>query len=474
MATVANDPHTQVLERDRATFASLRARAPRPQPKARVAARVPAVGDMKDVHYTLARGCSNGTDLIRARAVFVGTRSIVWEDSVNSLTASANPDIADYYRKLATLFDTEQYDLLRRYYGDPLARDGETDADGRIHMVFTQRLTGTGVAAYVTSCDQFTGANLPGSNNGEYFYGYVPTVAGSNVQNTSYPDGWFAFMKGVMIHEAKHIASVVARIQNDALNLEEVWLEEGLARHAEELWVRSALHRGVWKGNHGMGTVSSGGLYCDLHPAEASCTQADVLRRPSHGMTRHFNELRDKLVQPWNWSPYGNGTGQTSSGFYQVSWSFVRYAIDRWASSEEEFIQALNNSRITGASNLQAVAGAPIDQLIGGWALALFADDYPGMPVNPDAQFKTWNLRDIYTGLSASPRWSSRWNTPFLLEPAQLGFGSFAIQQAGVRGGAHAYFELRGAQSGSQLLGVRTATSPFASPDLRIAVVRLP
>jgi hypothetical protein len=319
----------------------------------------------------------------------------------------------------------------------------------------------------------FPSSASAGSNFGEFFYGMVPTNAGSNLNSSTSVDGWFYFMGRTVVHEVKHIAAMSARIARNA-PFEASWLEEGTARHAEEMWVRESLHHTAWKGNNGFGTAATNGLYCDFLPSESACLAADPLRRPSYGMRRHFNEIREKLVQPWNYSPYGEGTGQSGSVFYQTAWSLVRYTIDRYAASDAAFFSALVNSSSTGVTNLAAVAGVPLDQLIGGWGMALFADDYPGLPAtNPDLQFPTWNLRNIYAGLNASPTWNNRFPTSYPIQPVQVDFGAFTSHVTGLRGGAHAYFELSGSALPVQLLALRGPGGGAPSSLLRIAIARL-
>jgi hypothetical protein len=152
----------------------------------------------------------------------------------------------------------------------------------------------------------------------------------------------------------------------------------------------------------------------------------------------------------------------------------VRYTIDRYAAGDAAFLSALVNSNSTGVTNLAAVAGVPLDQLIGGWGLALYADDYPGMPpTNPDLQFPSWNLRNIYGALSASPSWSGRFPSAYPVQPVQLGFGAFTSRAPWLRGGAHAYFELAGSALPVQLIGLRSPGGGAPSPLLRIAIARL-
>ncbi|CAA9310041.1 MAG: hypothetical protein AVDCRST_MAG11-1424 [uncultured Gemmatimonadaceae bacterium] len=405
--------------------------------------------------------------------MYVGTHAIIWEDEANRLQSSADAALAGYYERLGRIFDEDQYASLVRNFGDPLLRDAATDADGRVHMVFTERLNGSGAAAYVISCDQYARTVAPGSNVGQFFYGAVPTASGSSLSGITYPDGWFNFMARTVVHEVKHIVSQSTRVANGA-PFESSWLEEGTARHAEELWVRESLHRVEWKANTGFGSASTNGVHCDFHPTESACLAADPLRRPSYGMRRHFDELLPKLAAPWNWSPYGDGTGQSGSVFYQTAWSLVRYAIDRHGAGDAAFLRALVASRSTGVTNLAQVAGVPLERLVAGWGLALAADDYPGLAApSADIQFPTWNLRSIYAGLNQSPTWRTRHATPYPVQPLALPAGGFATQVRGIRGGAHAFFEIPGAAGTPQMLHLRALTGGAAPSTLGIAVARV-
>jgi hypothetical protein len=383
--------------------------------------------------------------------------------------------LAGFYTRLGQIYDTDQHAVIRDHFGDPLLRDALTDDDGRIHMVFTRLVNGTPAAAYVTSCDmaQRNLTNRAASNVGEFFYGQVPTLVGSNLNSTSYADGWFNFMARTVVHEVKHIASLSARIANTA-PFEASWLEEGTARHAEEVWVRSALHKVDWKANTGYGTAGTNGIFCDFNPSNATCLAADPLRRPSFGMRRHFNEILPKLQEPWSWSPYGTGTEQSGSVFYQTAWSLVRYAIDRYGASDASVLKALTQATTTGMTNLAAATGATAERLIAGWGLALYADDYPGLgSTNLDVQVPTWNLRNIYAGLNGDPAWTGRFPTPFPLTATVASAGSFVSPRPGLRAGAHAYYELVGTLGTPQLLQLRGIGGGAVSPLLRLALLRL-
>ena len=470
--------HWEMLERNRAIYQEARsiiARQPLLNRSAsHAAAAVPVVGDPRNFYFTYSSNCNDSTRVMHSKALYVGAKAIIWEDTTNTLLAVNDTALAGYYQRLGKIFDQDQYEVVTTNFGDPLLRDGATDNDGHLSMVFSERLNATTAAAYVIGCDQYPRTVYAGSNFGQNFYGTVPTTKGSNLNNTLYADGWFNFMARTVVHEVKHIASLSARVANGAPSFEESWLEEGTARHAEELWARQYLEHVAWKGNTGFGTASTNGIFCDFHPENAVCNSADALRRPGYGMRRHFNEIRNKLQQPWNWSLYNDGTGQSGSVFYQTSWSFVRYVIDRYGASDAAFLTKLTSSMGRGLNNLSIIAGASADQLVGGWSLALYADDYPGLASpSADIQFPTWNLRSIYAGLHTDASWAGLYPAAFPLQPAALTFGSFTAQRAGLRGGAQAYFEISGTSSGAQLLAVRGLGGGLPSPFLRMAIARL-
>ena len=468
--------HLAFLERDRRWYETQRPRDRTLRLRAATPARAVVVGDMRGAYYTFGGGCADSTQVIRAKAIYVGARSIIWEDSANTVQSAVTPSVAGYYQRIGQLFDGEQYQSDSANFGDPLRRDAQLDGDGKVQMVFTQRLNGSGAAAYVTSCDQFLrGGGANGSNFGEFFYGFVPTTITPNLGSTAAPDGWFAFMTRTVAHEVKHIVSMSARVANNAPSLEQSWLEEGTARQAEEMWVRSRIHFAAWKANTGFGTAATNGLYCDFTLGDPTCLANDATHRPAWGMRRQFDEILPKLQQPWNWSPYGDGSGQSGAIFYNTTWSLVRYAIDRYGASDAAFLTALTDASTTGVANLTARAGVSIDQLLGGWGLALYADDYPGLAApSPDTQFATWNLRSIYGGLAAHPQWSARYPTAYPVAPSGLSFGSFIQRVVGVRGGAHMLFELQGTPTTNQLISiVSTAGDGSVPPSLRIAITRL-
>jgi hypothetical protein len=324
----------------------------------------------------------------------------------------------------------------------------------------------------VVSCDQYpSGAGNSASNFGEYFYAMVPTSTAAGYASGTL-DSWFWSIRGTFIHETKHVASHAARVAGGAASFEESWLEEGMARHSEELWAREAVYNVAWKANTGYGSAAApGSLYCDYRQTSAPCLATDPAR-PSLNMFRHFSGLYTFMDDPVAYSPFGP-TAAGGSSFYATSWSLVRYALDRYGTTEAAFLTAITGSSATGIDNLEAVAGVPIETLLGGWSLALFADDYPGLAgAGADIDMPTWNFTDIFAGLNDD--FSGSFPAAYPLVPTAAAFGSFGpLSVPSIVGGGVAYYQLTGTHTAPQLLKLEAAGGGAPPATLRMAVARL-
>ncbi len=462
--------HLRVLEASRNAFAMLRgsdhvrpslSRAVAGQP---AFASVPTVGATRTFRvnqFTTTLGatgsCSSYKE-ITARVAYVGTKSIIWEDVAAPLAGTMD----SYFAKLGQEFDSTMYRSDSTYFGDPLVTDPYTDGDHHLDMVFTPAVP-TGLAGFVTSCDLFPrdSVNDPSSNFGEFFYAVVPTVAGTGFGNNGTADAWLWSIRTVVVHEVKHIASFGARLTNHASSLEESWLEEGMAREAEEVWLRNNVYNVAWKGDARYANT----LYCDVRPSFPQCAG-----KP-YGMFGHFNPLYSVLRSPGASSLFGR-VADNDFNFYALAWSFSRWADDRYATSDASFLRAITQATTTtGMASISALTGQSVDDMLGHWTLSLDLDGDAAFASNPDVQFPTWNTRDIYAGMSSD--FSSYFPQPFPLTPLALPAGSFAVDNAGIHGGAFAMYELTTNAAAGQTLSLLGAggTGPAAF-GLRIAIAR--
>ena len=423
--------------------------------------------------------CSNYYAVTATRVYYNGKIAIYEDDATPAaLKSSANAQMAGYYQKIGDQFNNDMEPVIRNNFGDVLRRDAQTDDNGVMVALFTPVINNqfAGVAGFVVSCDLYpndegtTNTNTS-SNFGEVFYAYLPTATGTGYASFT-PDYWYWSIRATFIHETKHVASYVAHAANGYAFQEFSWLEEGLARHSEELWARGSIYNVAWKGNTGYGSAASpGSLWCDYRQTTASCLTNP--RRPSLNVHRHFQGLYVFLDSPTDHSPFGSVPGTGGSSFYATSWSLTRYAIDRYGASDAAFLTALTQANTQGITNLAARAGVSAAQLQGGWALSLFADDYPGLAApSADIQMPTWNFRNIFAGMKSD--FPGTYTSTFPLVPTGLAFGSFApLTTASLSGGGVQYYTFSGTQSAAQLVKLTATGGGAPSSDLRVAIARL-
>ena len=458
-----------VLESNRAIYARLRSLQPASTtrslaPAPRHSAALPVVGETRKFRVAQfstalnATGSCNNFVEITARVAYVGSHAVLFEDVAAPLANTMDAS----YQQVGQEFDDAMFGVDSTYFGDPLITDARTDADRRLNMVFTPQLT-TGIAGFVITCDFFPrdSTNNRVSNFGETFYAVVPTVAGTGFSGNTV-ESWRRGIRHTIVHEVKHIASFGARLVNNASAFEEAWLEEGMARHAEELWERNFIYNVAWKGN----STYRSTLYCDVRPAVAEC-----LGRP-YAMFAHFATLYNVLDNPGASSIFGR-VADGDFNFYSASWSLVRYALDRYATSEASFLRGITQSTSTRgmASLLAQTGGRPAAELLTNWSLAMYLDD---TSTNPDLSLPTWNTRDIYAGMNKDFG-TTNFTKPFPLVPTALGSPTFSVENAGIHAGSFAMYTVpANASAPSTLrLGAPGGTGSAVS-DLRVAIVRTP
>lgn len=410
--------------------------------------------------------CSTYTN-ITARVVHVGPRSVVLEASDSPLAGTMDED----YKKLGMEFDQVMYDLLRNNFADPLALDRETDNNGRIVMLFTRGVNNRGATllGFVTGCDFYppTAANwLGASNQAEIFYARVPTKSTSDPGDYETRSGWLRVMRSTVMHEAKHIAAIASRILGQAESVDEAWLEEATAQAAAEIYGRSVYPSpgNPFRGN----TTYRNSIYCEYRPSDPSCAPVPYVMDDMFAfLSRYFRNTERKS--------YFSSPNEDVD-IYGSAWLFVRWAADQYATDEGAFFRALTQeSRFNGLSNIAARTGRSIEELQTRFALALYADDYPGISFPNGTRFTvpSWQLRDMWAGLNAD--WPSFHTTPFPLQVRTFNFGTFATPVALLPGGGAMYVEIAGSQASPQLLELSQGDGTRVTPGspLRLAILRV-
>lgn len=432
----------------RASVGSRQARAP----------STPAVGSFRTLALPIP-SCANPT-MISARVAAVSRRAIVYED-----TAQGWGDRMDStFAEMAQIFDAEIYPSDSANFADPLLMDSLTDDDGRVGLVFSERVNLAGDQGLFSPCDLLPATPTQASNFGEYIYvGLLPST---------FPNGaavWLQETPMVVAHETKHLASFAWRALHDAPP-EAGWVEEGLAVTAEEVWARDHVYHVPWKGNTGYDKS----MFCDLHLTESPC-------RGLKGMTDEVFLLYHFLDSAGAHSPFGQ-TAPGDFSFYNSGWSLMRWAVDRYAADESAMLRAMTQSQsLTGIANIASVVGQSPDEVVGRWSLALILDDDPATASNPDLNIASWKIYDILAGIRRDAPGIPALAFFFANLPQapvlQTETDNFSVAHAGLFGGG--FFPIR-VTTGSAptfsfgLMGARGAAGVSAAPsELRIGVARL-
>ena len=424
-----------------------------------------AVGDMATLRIpdiNAANACNKYFE-VQVRVVHAGQHAIVVEDAASPVAGQMDAR----YRQLGDEFDRVMWPILTANFGDPLRMDSQLDANGKIVMLFSPVVNRNfeGIAGFVIGCDFYprVGAqprdSVPASNEGEVFYAMVPTdTASTNFAGTSL-GGWLRTIRSTLIHEAKHITSFAERTAANNTP-EHAWLEEGTARHAEELYAR-ALSNATWKGNAGYTSIA-----CEVYVRDPQCAGRPFV------MFKHFDGLYEYMQANGSLSPLGKANDDDFT-YYGSAWSLVRWAADL-APNEAEFFKRLTRGPQAGIANLEAASGRTWATIVSDWTMALAVDDYPGAAPDREQSMASWNLRNVFAGMNADFAESQGFYTArYPLEPERQAFGAFTISGSDVRGGAGRVIELTGTWPGQQVLELKGPGGATPPTTLRLVVTRV-
>ncbi|MEO8337359.1 MAG: Ig-like domain-containing protein [bacterium] len=419
-----------------------------------------AVGALAQVNFHFNSCTLAESTPVTARVVYVGPYAIVLEDNAGVLAGKIDADLI----ALAKDFEDVSFPLLHNF-GDPLAFDAETDANGRIIMLFTPKVNtaGANLLGFVSSCDFFPPSADPqvsASNMAEIFY--ARSVTDTSPANTSLNsrDGWKRQMPSTLIHESKHITSFAERFADPlpAIN-EQTWLEEATAQLASEMYGR-ALHGNGWRSN----AAYFGTLDCEVRPTTGGCGGGVFV------MGNHFGFLHEFLQSFENKSII---SGTDDNDIYGSSWLFTRWLTDTYGGSNEgTFLRKIVKSVTTaGVDNVTAPSGKTWPELLSQFTLMLAADDLPGITA-PYMQ-ESWNLPAIFVGYNSDFP-NSRVAVPLSMRHGTFG-SSFQASVNVLRGGGAMLLKLSGTPTSStQLLDLHAIGGPLpTNSNIGMAVLRI-
>jgi hypothetical protein len=373
------------------------------------------------------------------RVAAVSRRAVVVHDAANPAGGFTDAE----YQAFAQEFDNVVFPVDSANFGMPTDIDA---SGGRVIIYFTRAvndLTAPGSNEYVGGFfwagDLIPPQGTPryfgcaASNAAEIFYVLTPDPArgGSfskeSVQRTAI---------GTIAHEMEHLVSASRRIYVLDAELEDTWLDEGLAHMAEEL---------VFYRASGLGPRQNLALPALQQNSQAANTY--IL----DNLVRYLLYLEE---------PDSNSLiGVDALPTRGASWAFLRYAADREPGSDQEFFYNLVNSTQTGVANLSARIGASAIDWMQDWTLSVYTDD---VVPQVDARYvqPSWNFRSIMPIFDQAGR--------FPLKVIAVGDTPGEVN---LRGGGAAFFRFGVAPGGR--VGIRMATPGRDVPEsLRTSIVR--
>jgi hypothetical protein len=406
----------------------------------------PSVGEERTFSVCQTTGCDDFVQ-VTATAQLVGQRVAIFLDNAAPAEGYTGADI----QHVGDVFDNYLHPI------DTTAFGSESDLDGNevVIVLLSARVNqlvpncndvGSIVAGYFFGLDLLP--SLPNSNAGEIFYGLVPDP--DNNSCTISRDFAVETLPAVFVHEFAHMIGFNQRVLvRGATDVEQTWLDEGLAHMAEEL---------------------AGRLVPDAEcqPLFDNCASQFA----SSDLANAYLYLEDPeasfLIQP-----------DTTGGDLPdlgANWLFVRWLADHYAATQPtgvEVTRGLVQTTLRGSANVEHVAGEPFDDLVSRWQLANYLDDLPGLtPDDPTLQYTSWAFRDVYrAGFE-----DGVFLKPYPLTPDSTLTGTYS--HAGVlRGGSGKHFRvIQPGSAGPVLLRLtRSDGSSRLADDAepRIALIRI-
>jgi hypothetical protein len=389
----------------------------------------------------------------------IGTRGVWLEDLAND---SAGFSLADY-QKLSDDLDGFIYDTDVEYFGTPTDLDG----NNRIVVVVTKEVNNAeGLLGTVVGADLVPQTTCAGSDEGEIFYSKAP-------DSTTSVSSLLSLYPFVIAHEFVHIQQLSRRIEANAAVFPSVWELEGQATFGETQ----------------VGIIAQGLTAMDIpnsivfdfpDTAAVSWYQSMFIDVAQYfGIDFTVSPIGRLSEAPWDctWQDRNVMDDEcTLDGreVYGVPASFLWWLSDQFGPTYPGGVQGIqraiiNNSNLSGFTNIATIIGVPIDSLLVQWQAALMLDNReltPGVPIpaNPRLTFTTWDIYSILDNTQAS-------GTSLGPTPKELAFADSSLT-INVRGGSVGYFVFEGMGRPATAVRVRDGADGTLPSNMRLWIVR--
>jgi hypothetical protein len=402
-------------------------------------ARVPpTMGSLRDFKVCGDRSCS-GLKSVTGRVQAVGAHVAIYQDT---LAPSSGGLVTADFDTLKQVFDTRLYPIDSAAFG-PVS---DIDGNSVVIVLMTNAVNTLVTASQCQSGGFPAGFFYPGDldptvsqqyNHGEVFY----TIVADSNSTLSCPHTRTDIKQLAptsFAHEFEHMINFVQHVVVRSGQTEEGWLDEGLAKYAEELAGRSYLTSG---------------------------DQATFNRYT-------LNDLLDAyhyLAAPGNFVvlfPHDDA----GSGNNGACWLFVRYLADQFGPG---ITLKLVETASMGAANVATQTSLSFATLVSRWALANWVSDLPGFTPPSELQYTSWSFRTTFPSLNS--QYPGSFPAPFPLVPTMS--AASAVNLSGTlnsgTGLYHRALQAPGAAAFRLLFSTDGSTPLPASVVPRLTVIRI-
>jgi hypothetical protein len=395
----------------------------------------PTVGTLRTFSVCAALDCSVYKPVV-GKALSVGTHVALYVDTLAPTGGLGSSDIDS----LQQAFDTRVYPLDTLAFG----RESDADSNGVVIVLLTNQVnklvtsaqcTATG---YVTGffdasdLDPFTAAQ---HNGGEVFYGFVPDPAGtlSCAHDAAEVAG---VLPATFAHEFEHMINFVQHVRVRGAMPEDDWLDEGLAKYAEELTADSYL------------------------PGDSTTWINDVAFGNLYGAYQYLAAPGDHSLLT---------TSDQDLADVGAGWLYVRYLVDRFGSG---ITRALVQTATTGTANVTQATGTSFATTAERWALANWVSDLSGFAAPGELRYASWSFRFMFGELHLLD--PTDFPSAFPLVPAVVKAGALDLSGY-LKAGSGAYLRIvQGPGAGADTLHVNAGASPLPATLVpQFAVIRI-
>lgn len=401
---------------------------------------VPAVGDVINVRVPDANTDDLCQNFFQTQAVVasVSRRAILAVDTLDGPPITLFPQ--QVLDSITDEFDNITFPTDSSYFHNPT----DVDVNGHIILLFTgqvNKLTppatdGGFVGGFFFAGDFFPPVDqgggqfsfCPSSNQGEIFYLMSPDPTGrfGNVRSSS---SVRQGTRGTIAHEFQHMINAGTRFTSTnplVTSFESTWLNEALSHFAEDAVGR------VSRGFADLRTLT----FDDVLPCNAPCSERNDFNA---FFFQNLARLTYWMDQPDKFSPMSKDA-DTSLAVRGAAWAIVRYAADNFSNGEpRKLTQVLAIGPDTGVKNFTAATKSPVDTLVKGWLVSMYADHLGIAGLPAQYQYRSYNFRSVMPPVAKSVL--SQAVATYPLKVQSVGSGSDNISGTN-RSGSGTYYRL--------------------------------